>query len=422
MSERAKFVLEYERRWQDGFGRANVAELCRMFGVSRETGYVWIRRFVAAGHDVAAIADRSRRPHTSPTAVGDDMQDFIVEMRKQKPKWGPRMLRAWLVDRHPSREFPSASTFAAILKRNGLTSRKSRRRRAKGPVLPSAPLGEPASPNSVWCLDFKGQFRTRDGELCYPLTLVDAFSRYCLRCEACVEPTYDFTRSVLDSAFREFGLPAAIRSDNGSPFAGNGPAGLSQLAVWLLRLGVRLERITPGKPQQNGRQERFHRTLKDATASPPNADLRLQQRGFNHFRLEYNNERPHSALGMKPPASRYSRSTRRYPRALLSRSDGDFTQQLQVDRMGAIRWRRGQRVFVSSALAHERIAAHPDGDMRWALFFGDIRLGHFDEAKPLAGFVPATRPRQAHILEYVRSSDASPMEEGLRRVQVFVTG
>lgn len=406
VTERSRFAIEFERRWRAHQGRVNVAELCRIFGVSRQTGYVWINRYLAAKRDVRALADRSRRPLSSPTAVSEDMQDFIVAMRKQKPKWGPRMLRAWLIDRHPGKSFPSASTFANILKRHGLTTKRKGRRRARAARVSMIPLGDPTGPNSIWCLDFKGQFKTTDGEICYPLTLLDGFSRYCLRCEACVEPTGEFTQHVLDSAFREFGLPAAIRSDNGSPFAGNGPAGLSRVAVWLLRLGIRLERITPGKPQQNGRLERFHRTLKHATVAPPAADLRRQQRAFNHFRPEYNDERPHQSLKMKPPASLYVPSKTSYPRALLQHRGGDGIAQLvSVDSLGRILWAR-RRLFVSSALAHDKVSVVPDGDTRWLVSFGDIELGHVDEERLEDGFFPKPRPRKAHYLEFETKPDA----------------
>lgn len=415
VTERTKFVLEYERRWKAGFGQVNVAELCRMFGVSRQTGYVWIRRFREAGDDVRAVVDRSRRPLSSPTAVSAEMQDFIVAMRKQKPKWGPRMLRAWLMDRHPSRTFPSASTFAAILKRNGLSARKTRRRRPRAPVLPASPLGPATTPNSVWCIDFKGDFKMGDGEKCYPLTLVDAYSRFCLRCEATLEPTFEFTWSVLDSAFREFGLPATIRSDNGAPFAGNAPAGLSKLSARLLRLGLRLERISRGKPQENGRQERFHRTLKAAAADPPEENVSMQQRAFNRFRTEYNEERPHSSLGMKPPATRYVPSLRKYPRPLLRRSGGAGAQLCEVDRVGRIRW-NARRWFVSNALVGEHVEVMPAGETKWSVHFGSICLGHFDTERLSLGFVPVRRPRCAHYLEYETTAWGPPWD-GLRRVR-----
>jgi transposase InsO family protein len=375
-----------------------MAELCRVHGISRQTGYLWLRRFVDAGHDVAALEDRSRRPHHSPTAVPHEMEDIVVAARKQHPRWGPRTLHSWLAGLHPGREFPCASTVALILKRNGLSEiRRRRRRRRRVPVL-AEPLGEANAPNQIWCIDYKGQFRTGDGEMCYPFTVLDAFSRFCIRCEATTEPGFAWSQHVLDSAFREFGLPAAIRSDNGPPFAANGPAGLSALAVWLLRLGLRLERIAPGNPQQNGRLERFHRTLKGDTATPPKRSMRVQQRVFNFFRREYNEERPHQAISMKPPAALYVPSSRRYPCALVSIPEAGWMQRLRVDPSGHIRWGR-TRVFISAALCHEYVDVTADGDTRWAVRFGAIELGHFDDRKPDVGLISVKRPRKPHHLQ-----------------------
>jgi putative transposase len=397
MTERVKFVLAWEKRWQESQGgRIDVAELCRVFGVSRETGYRWIRRYVDAKHDVRALEERSRRPHSSPTATTQQMQDFIVAARKARPRWGPRKLRAWLVDRYSGRVFPSASAFAAILKRHGLTTPRRRgRRRVPRAVEPFAPA---TTANCVWCIDFKGHFRTDDGAKCLPMTVVDAFSRFCLRCEVVAETTYEDAQRVLDSAFREFGLPAAVRSDNGPPFAARGPAGLSRLAVWLLRLGIRIERIQPGKPQQNGRLERFHRTLKDETASPPQPNLRAQQRAFDLFRGDYNHERPHEALGNQPPAALYVPSTRPYPCPLLQPPTESFGQVLAVDRNGFLRWGR-HRIFVSSALACEKVEVLPDGQTGWTVQFGPVVLGHFDDQHPNRGLQPRPRPRSDNHLE-----------------------
>jgi len=181
-------VLEWQRRLEDGHGRVDIAELCRVFGVSRQTGYVWIRRFREASHDVRAMEDRSRRPRTSPTAVPREVEDLVVDLRKHRPKWGPRKLRAWLIDRYPGRQFPSASSVATILKRNGLATARRRRRRPHVPRL-GVPLGAASAPNEIWCIDFKGHFRTLDREWCYPLTIVDAFCRFCIRCESVIEPS-----------------------------------------------------------------------------------------------------------------------------------------------------------------------------------------------------------------------------------------
>jgi transposase InsO family protein len=369
----------------------DVAELCRVFGVSRDTGYRWIRRYVDANHDVRALEERSRRPRHSPTQVSPEMQDAIVQARKQRPRWGPRKLRAWLVDRHPGRQFPSASTFTNILKRNGLTTPKRRGRRRVPPA--TQPFTEATAPNAVWCIDFKGHFTTGDGHKCIPMTVVDAFSRYCLRCELVGETTYDWAQHVLDSAFREFGLPAAIRSDNGPPFAANGPAGLSRLAVWLLRLGIRLERIQPGKPQQNGRLERFHNTLLVEAISPAAATPRAQQREFDLFRGRYNQERPHEALGNVPPARVYVPSVLRYPCGLIALETVGFGQLLPVDARGCVRWNR-RTIFVSAALAHERVCVLPAGETTWGVHLGNILLGHFDHEHLDRGLRAVARPRR----------------------------
>jgi putative transposase len=401
MNERIKFCLEWQRRWDEAEGgRVDVAELCRVFGVSRQRGYVWLRRFRESGFDARALEDRSRRPHTSPTAIPEPMQDMVVWARKRHPRWGPRKLRAWLVRLYPAREFPSASAMASILKRRGLTAVRRRGRR-RSPA-PAEPFGPATAPNSVWCIDFKGKFKTGDGEWCTPFTITDAYSRFCIRCELVEEPDALAVEHILDSAFRELGLPAAIRSDNGPPFAAQGPAGLTSLAVWLLRLGLRLERITPGRPQENGRHERFHRTLADAVASPARANARAQQRALDLFRREYNEERPHEALGQIPPAELYAASSRRYPCGLLPPTGSSFGHIERVDPHGAIRWHR-KRIFISTALCGAYVQLEPDAGTRWAVLFGSILLGHIDGAKPEAGLLATPRRRKSHVLQLQRA-------------------
>jgi hypothetical protein len=302
--------------------------------------------------------------------------------------------------------FPGASSFAAILKRNGLTTPRSRGRR-RTPAC-SEPFAPATAANAVWCMDFKGHFKTGDGHKCLPMTIVDAFSRYNIRCEVVEETTYEDCQRVLDSAFREFGLPAAIRSDNGPPFAASGPAGLSRLSVWLLRLGVRVERIQPGKPQQNGRLERYHRTLKLETASPPEANRRAQQRSFDVFRRIYNEERPHEAIGNQPPISLYVPSTRPYPCALVQPPVVSLGQVVTVDQFGFMRWAR-KRLFVSSALACEKVEVLPDGDTRWAVLFGRLLLGHFDDQQVERGLRPLPRPRRSNYLDLISPAHASSL-------------
>lgn len=391
LNERVKFVLEWERRRDAGEGRTNVSALCREYGVSRETAYVWIRRYQASGGDVQSLEERSHRPRHPAHEVPAKLQDIIIALRKQRPTWGPRKLRAYLAERGPNVPVPSVSTFAAILRRYGLTSLRGRRR--KRLVVPATrPFAAATAPNSLWCVDFKGWFVTGDGRRCYPLTLIDAYSRYLLRCEVVLDPDTRAVQPILDAAFQEFGLPEAIRSDNGPPFATTGAAGLSTLSVWWTKLGIRHDRITPGKPQQNGRLERFHRTLAELVR-PPAADARAQQRVFDLFRREYNDERPHEALHLKPPLTAYAPSKTRYPRPLERFDDTDAEFSLPIDRHGFVRWRR-RRVFISMALAHETVNLDVGLDDRWSVRWGSILLGWLDEGRLDRGLILSVRKRR----------------------------
>jgi transposase InsO family protein len=390
MKERVSLVLEWERRWKGGKGRVNVSELCREFGVSRECGYKWIRRYWDAGRDVRAVEERSRRPKNSPTAVDEEMQDVVVSARKAHPRWGPRKLRAVLVERHPGIAFPSASAIAAILKRRGFVLVRRRRRRSRIDPDVSPPFAACAAPNHVWCVDFKGWFLTRDGRKCYPLTITDAFSRYVLRCEALSDPDGMAVYNVFDSVFSEFGLPIAIRSDGGPPFASTGPAGLTALSVWWLRLGIRVERIAPGKPQQNGRHERMHRTLKADV--PPQGNVRRQQAAFDLWRREFNDERPHEALALRPPTRIYVPSKERYPRKLLRPDIADWDHVASIDKTGSIRF-AGRKVFVSSALRNLEVELERTDEHAWNVRWGRILLGRIDHLRLDRGLVPTRRPR-----------------------------
>jgi transposase InsO family protein len=392
MKERTKFVLEWERRWNEAEGGpVNMAELCRMFGISRPTGYAWVERYREGKHDVRAVVERSRRPKTSPNALSAEMEDAIVAARKKWPRWGPRKLRQRLVELNPGVFVPSASAMSNVLKRRGLTTPRKRRRRA--PITGvTAPFSACTAPNAIWCIDFKGWFTTEDGVKCYPLTLIDAFSRYLLRCEALCDPDYRNVSRILDSAFVEFGLPRAIRSDGGPPFASTGPAKLSHLSVWLLKLGIRVEIIAPGKPQQNGRLERFHRTLKAETASPPAVHCQAQQRRFDPWRREYNQERPHEALAMRTPATIYHVSSTRYPRPLIKFDLEPFSHVARIDKRGFIKWNR-RNVFISSALAHEYVELEPDypDEGTWTVRWGPIHLGRLSQHRVDRGLIVARR-------------------------------
>jgi putative transposase len=393
MKERTKFVLEWERRRADSpDGRVNISELTRKYGISRQTGYEWLDRYQRSG-SLDSLADRSSRPLTSPTKIGEEIEVLVVAAKKAYPKWGPRKLRALLVDRYPQREWPSASCMNEILKRHGLTKPRRKRRRAPLPV--TAPFKSCEAPNAVWCIDFKGKFRTRDSTWCHVLTLVDAYSRYLLRAELLVEPTGLNVETVLESAFQEFGLPAAIRSDNGPPFASTGAGGLTMLSVWWLRLGIELQRIEPGKPHQNGRLERVHLTLEEVVATP-SANPTDQQRAIDLWRYEYNEVRPHEALNMKPPAAVYVPSRRHYPRKLVDPIQWEPDEIYRLDNNGRLRW-RGRWIHISSALAAEPVqVGYIDDFAHVGVNYGSIFLGTIDTRAPDRGLrIPRRRRKRA---------------------------
>ncbi len=390
MTERTEFVLEWYRRWDEGEGRTNMAALCRAFGISRETGYVWVRRFRDGGHSVTALAERSRRPKTNPRQVDAVMEDAIVQVKKRYPYWGPRKLKAWLEERRPEFSFPAASTIGELLKRNGLVRKRRKRLRTPPHTSPFADCG---SPNDVWCVDFKGHFRVGDGTRCYPLTIMDAHSRFLLRCEGLLQADYKAVRPVFESAFEEFGLPAVIRSDNGAPFATKGAGGLSELSAWWIRFGIRPERIEPGKPQQNGRHERMHLTLKKETALPPRASMRAQQRRFDAFRREYNDERPHEALKLRTPSGVYEKSNRPYT-GREPRIEYDLCAEVvPVDALGRFRWGRS-RVHVNAALQGQRLALCPIDERSWEVRFGPVTLGLIDGRRPSRGLIRPSRQQR----------------------------
>ena len=305
MCEREAFIVKV------GEGELTVAQVCRGFGISRKTGYKWLARHHAQG--VAGLTDRSRARHTQDHAVADEVVELILEARSRHSTWGAKKLVPYLAKRHPRvKRWPALSTVGEILRRHTMIPP-----RTKHP--PKPPLGvamlTARGPNDVWTMDFKGCFRTLDGRLCYPLTIADAFSRCILCVRALPRPQREPTLCVCRAVFEERGLPAAVRTDNGEPFAGSGIGRLSKLSVWWMRQGIRVERIDPGKPQQNGRHERMHGVLKRETVLPPATNLASQQRRFDRFIAEYNGERPHEALGGRVPSELWRPS----PRAFVAR-------------------------------------------------------------------------------------------------------
>lgn len=368
MEEREAFAREYAR------GDETMAELCRRYGISRKTGYKWAGRYLREGP--AGMGDRSSRPRSNSRAVGDGMVEFLLSVRRRYPTWGPKKIRAKAIEFNPDIVFPAASTIGEILKRHGLTQPRKYRRRAPPQSAPFAPYQEP---NAVWCADFKGHFAVRRRP-CHPLTVMDGFSRFLLRCDALKDTSCEKARPMFERAFREYGLPRVIRTDNGTPFATRAAGGLSALSAWWVKLGIRPERIEPGHPEQNGRHERMHKTLKQEAASPPQPSFARQQTAFDRFRFIYNHERPHESLGQIPPARVYERSARPFPERLEDPSYPRHYEHRRVQTNGVIRW-RGESVFVSSCLAGELVGLHEFDYEQWRVYFGSVLLGVLHESK-----------------------------------------
>ena len=349
-----------------------MAELCGFFGVTRKTGYKWLERYETGGME--GLRDQSRAPHRHPNAVGEEVEERVIAARREHPYWGARKIQVLL--KREREEAPAVSTIGAILKTHGLTVARKRRPKAR----PSqAPLEHATEANKVWCADFKGWFRSGDGERINPLTISDGYSRYLLRCQAVKAADGAHSRPIFEAAFKEHGLPERMRTDNGTPFGSNGDSGLTGLAVWWIKLGIVPERIQPGKPQQNGRHERMHRTLKQATASPPARNRRAQQERFDQFRREYNEQRPHEALGQATPASHYQASGREYPRRV---AEVEYPRDWRVRRVspgGQMAW-EGERVFVAHALEGEPVGLEPIDERHWRVWFSFYQLGVLDAA------------------------------------------
>ena len=365
-SERMRFIeLKATGAW-------TVADLCRWFGISRKTAYKLIGRYETHGRD--GLRDRSRAPHRHANATPRNVAERIVKAKRAHPSWGPKKLVAWLRSGEPDVAWPAPSTASGILDRAGLVKRRKRRRR-------SSPWDEPFAharrPNDVWSIDFKGWFRTGDGTRIDPLTTQDAASRYLLVCEGLERPAGPEARRALERAFREYGLPRVIRTDNGPPFAGTGLGSLSPLAVWWVKLGIVPERIEPGRPEQNGRLERLHRTLKAETASPPMANRKRQRRAFDRFRQSYNFERPHEALGQRPPALLYSPSFRPYPYRVRHPEYGTGVTVRRARGNGAIKW-KGNLIYISEALKGEPIGLVQQDEHVWTIQFGSLLIGALD--------------------------------------------
>ena len=368
LSERLSFIADHQR------GLFTMSELCDHYGISRKTGYKWLHRYQKEGE--LGLEDRSRAPRSRPHKLSEEVTSAILWARERHSTWGPKKLLAWLRVRCPDLELPAVSTAGDLLAREGMVKvRPPRSRRAPGA---GRDLSRAEKPNEVWTADFKGQFLTGDSRYCYPLTVADEGSRYLFACRALEGTRTEPVARVFERLFRTYGLPEVICTDNGSPFAGTGLQGLSRLNVWWLRLGIRHVRIARGHPEENGVHERMHRTLKAETARPPRSNLRTQQRAFDSFRKEFNQERPHEALGLCVPASIYEPSRRPLPsRVPLPEYPGHFEVR-KVGGDGSFHWHQ-DAIFVSRSLHKEHVGLEEVDDGIWAVYFCNVLMGRFDE-------------------------------------------
>ena len=353
---------------------ANVSALCRRYRVSRKTGYKWLARYAEEGS--AGLADQSRRPRHSPTRTPETIGALLVTARQMHPAWGARKIRDKLLRQFTMLKPPAISTVHAVLDRHGLVKRKQRRRyKAQGTTLMGA-----HEPNGLWCADYKGEFMLGNKQYCYPLTITDYRSRYLITCEGVASTRSDLAFTIFENAFKDFGLPGAIRTDNGVPFAsGNALFGLSKLSVWWLRLGINIQRIKPGHPEQNGRHERMHLTLKNEATKPASFNFLQQQERFDQFIGVYNNERPHQALNGAYPGDIYTPS----PRVYEPPGDPEYPyhdRSVRVTRCGRLCIGR-RKINLSSVFAGQIVGIREVDDQIWLVSFLEYDLGYFDKER-----------------------------------------
>jgi len=387
LEQRNAFITEWSK------GEQSITELSRDFDISRKTAYKWLERFELGGR--AGLADGNRAPHHSPQAIGEETAAAIMAERQAHPTWGSRKIAQSLMRRQPKKVWPAASSTGDLLKREGLI--QGRRTRRRTPPY-TEPLQHAQEANQVWSVDFKGWFRYGDGGRCDPFTATDALSRFLLCCQATDKADGVHVRGVMESMFRTRGLPDAIRSDNGSPFASRAPGGLSRLSMWWMQLGIRHERIEPGCPEQNGRHERMHRTLKQETASPPRANRRKQQEAFGAFQREYNEQRPHEALDWKTPAELYAPSTREYPARLPELKYPPGVHMRRISQQGSLKW-RCERTFLSEVLARRTVGLLETDEDFFEVYYGPLLIGCFDgRSLPSGGSLRRQRRSVPHLI------------------------
>jgi putative transposase len=378
-------------------------ELCHRYGISRKTGYKWLSRYLDGG--LEALSDRSRAPHRHPHEIVGSIKQAILAVKERFSRWGAPKIRIRLERDYPDWDhYPAVSTIGLFLQHQHLTRRHKRRHRASPTVLP---LTQGHSVNQVWCADFKGHFKTADGHQCNPLTISDHASRYLFCCRHVDQMRCDPVKRCFEHVFRQYGLPEVIRTDNGSPFASVGLGGLSRLSYWWIRLGIYPERIAPGHPEQNGRHERMHKTLKADTATSPAKTLSAQQARFNAFRKDYNEERPHEALQMRTPSDCYYRSPREYPSHLPPVTYPDTMRVRRVKSSGEIKL-DNKLLYVAQSLAGELVGIEPFEEECSQLWYCNYLLGRIDHrqgrimpTKPTSFVGPVNRTTDEHNCEKV---------------------
>lgn len=367
MELRIAFVRTYLQ------GTVTMSELCLDYRISRKTGYKWLTRYEAFG--LEGLKDRDSRPHGHPNRLADAVVQRCVALKIEKPNWGPKKLVALGRIRRPDLVWPAPSTLGGYLKRAGLVKRRRVQSRSAPPYELAFKKG--ACSNEVWCADFKGQFLTGDKRYCYPLTVTDAHSRFLLCCTGLRNVGCDATKSEFKKLFKEYGLPEAIRTDNGPPFS-SVRLGFSPLSLWWRKLGIVHERIEPGHPEQNGQHERMHKTLKAETTRLPKSNMKTQQRRFDEWRDEFNHERPHESLSQTTPASHYTASPRHYPKELAAPCYPDEYEVRRIRSKGDILW-RGKMIYASQMLAGEKVGLQQIESGKWKIWIGDQAVAILDE-------------------------------------------
>lgn len=369
MNEKIKFISAYLGKKEESF-----TVLCTRFNITTKTGYKYVNRYKELGID--GLKESSRATRTHPNQISSYVEENILEVKARYPTWGAKKIFNWLIQERGDCSWPVKSTIETVLKRHHLIKSSKRQRRV---TSYKEPLALCTRPNDIWSIDYKGQFKLGNNQFCYPLTVTDNFSRYLFAVDGAYEISGKQTKNVLMQLFNEFGLPLFIRSDNGSPFATNGLGGLSKISVWLIKLGITPERIRKGHPEENGRHERMHFTLKQETTRPPKSNLREQQECFDNFKLIFNEQRPHEGIQFNRPARLYTPSERKLPHKLNEvEYDSSFLDTRRIRTNGTMKW-IGKEIFVSETLIGETIGLKPYSDEEWLIHFSHLPIGIFNE-------------------------------------------